>query len=150
MKKLHIKMLATATLSFIGVLSMTAQSSTATPDHSHTMVGNTHTHAAASGNNIQIEDINSLHVVQLEGSKEKIAVQMAPNPTSHSLNLMMSKSHIKSVVIYNLEGKRLLGVAYEAPGHSATVDVATLKKGLMIVQIETHSGKIHTRRFFKK
>jgi len=150
-KKLHLKMLTTGAFSLIGILSMSAQTVTETPDHSHTMVGNTHTHAAATGIQLQIDDTFSWHKGPLlEGESEKIDVQMAPNPTSHSLNLMMSKSHIKSVVIYNLEGKRLLEVAYDAPGHSANVEVANLKKGLMIVQIETQSGKIHTRRFFKK
>jgi hypothetical protein len=30
------------------------------------------------------------------------------------------------------------------------VDVSNLKKGLLIIQMETDKGKIHTRRFFKK
>ncbi|WP_010232127.1 T9SS type A sorting domain-containing protein [Gillisia marina] len=150
-KKLHFKVLATATLSLFGILVMSAQSSTATPDHTHTIIGNSHTHATALGIESQIDNTFSWHTEPpLEGEREKIEVQMAPNPTSQSLNLRMAKSHISSVAIYNLEGKKLLRMAYDAPGHSSTIDVATLKKGLMIVQIETEKGKTHTRRFFKK
>jgi len=142
-KKLHKTILATAALGLFGIFSMNAQHST----------GNTtHDHNVAKGMSTPIEDSFSWHIggPYLEGGKEDITLSLAPNPTSSHLNMKMSNSHIKSIMIYNLEGKKLLGLTYDIPGHAANVDVSSLKRGLLIIQMETESGKVVTRRFMKK
>lgn len=141
-KKLHKNFLATVAFGLIGIFSMNAQHST----------GNTtHDHRVAKGMSTPIEDSFSWHNgPQIEGEEENVTLSLAPNPTSNTLNMRMSNSHIKSVVIYNLEGKKLLGVLYDVPGHTANVDVSSLKRGLLIVQMETESGKVVARRFMKK
>jgi hypothetical protein len=146
MKKLHRKMLVTAAFSLIGILSLNAQTSTP-----HSSGAAEHDHGIAQGMSTPIDNSFAWHNgPMLEGSREDITLSLAPNPTSNTLNMLMSNSHIKSVLIYNLEGKKLLGILYDVPGHAANVDVSNLKKGLLIIQMETERGKIHTRRFFKK
>lgn len=146
MKKLHRKMLITVAFCMIGILSLNAQTSTP-----HSSGAAKHDHGIAQGMASPIDNSFAWHNgPMLEGAKEDITLSLAPNPTSNSINMRMSNSHIKSVIIYNLEGKKLLGVLYDVPGHTANVDVSSLKKGLLIIQMETEKGKIHTRRFFKK
>ncbi len=144
--KLHRKILFTAAFSLIGIFTLSAQTNTP-----HASGAAKHDHGVAKGMASPIDDSFSWHNgPQIEGGKEEITLSLSPNPTSNNINMMMSNSHIKSVVIYNLEGKKLLGVLYDVPGHAASVDVSNLKKGLLIIQMETDKGKIHTRRFFKK
>lgn len=146
MKKLQQKMLFTVAFSIIGIFSLKAQTSTP-----HSSGAAKHDHGIAQGMSTPIDNSFAWHNGPLlEGAAENITLSLAPNPTSDNLNLMMSNSHIKSVIIYNLEGKKLLGVLYDVPGHTANIDVSSLKKGLLIIQMETDKGKIHTRRFFKK
>ncbi|CAM4032370.1 T9SS type A sorting domain-containing protein [Gillisia hiemivivida] len=146
MKKLQRKMYVTVAFSLIGIFSLSAQTSTP-----HASGADKHDHGVAKGMSSPIDDSFSWHNgPQIEGGKEDITLSLSPNPTSNNINMRMSNSHIKSVVVYNLEGKKLLGVLYDVPGHAASVDVSNLKKGLLIIQMETDKGKIHTRRFFKK
>lgn len=146
MKKLQHKLFVTAAFSLLGIFSLSAQENT-----SHSSGSAKHDHGVAQGMSTPIDNSYAWHLgPMLDGGKEDITLSLAPNPTSNTLNLMMSNSHIQSVVIYNLEGKKLLGVLYDVPGHAASVDVSNLKKGMLIIQMETDKGQIHTRRFFKK
>ncbi len=139
-------MLVTAAFSLIGIFSLSAQTSTP-----HSSGAAKHDHGVAQGIATPLDNSFAWHNgPMLEGAKEDITLSLAPNPTSNNINMRMSNSHIKSVIIYNLEGKKLLGVLYDVPGHAASVDVSNLRKGLLIIQMETEKGKIHTRRFFKK
>lgn len=144
--KLQRKILVTATFSLIGIFSLSAQTT-----DTHSSGSAKHDHGINQGISNPLDESYSWHRgPMIEGEKEEITLSLAPNPTSNTINMRMSNSHIKSVAIYNLEGKKLLGVEYDVPGHTANVDVSNFKKGLLVIQMETETGKIHTRRFFKK
>lgn len=149
MKKLHRNIFAYVAFSLLGVYSINAQTVTNTTDHSHAGGNNAHTHAVSGMDNL-VDDSFSMHFCPCIEGEEIISVKMAPNPTSEHIGIAMSNSHIKSIAVYNLEGKRLLDTKYNSSGHTATLDVSNLSKGLMIIQIETDNGKIHSKRFMKK
>ncbi len=149
MKKLHRNLLAYAAFSLIGVYSINAQTVAQAPDHSHSGGKNAHTHAVSGYDNL-VDDSFAMHFCPCVEGEESIQVKMAPNPTSDKISVAMSNSHIKSIAIYNLEGKRLVDSQYDASGHTANLDVSHLSKGLMIIQIITDKGRTHSKRFMKK
>lgn len=70
-------------------------------------------------------------------------ITVYPNPANDILNIN-SKEKIKSIVIYDLSGKRL-----KTPRPTNKVDVSTLPVGTYLINVETKDG-ISTEKFIKK
>jgi len=66
-----------------------------------------------------------------------------PNPASEILNIH-SDSNVQHVVIFDLNGKRLI------ENNSAPINISFLPKGIYIIQIATENGRTETRKLVKQ
>jgi hypothetical protein len=66
------------------------------------------------------------------------------------LTIQLVDSNIESVAIYNTLGQTIKVANTKTSTKQATLNVASLVKGLYMVKINTKDGKIITKRFVKK
>lgn len=65
-----------------------------------------------------------------------------PNPTSSILNIE-TNSEVKKVVIYNLQGQKVI------ENNVTKIDVSNFSKGIYILQVTTKNNRISTKKFIK-
>lgn len=76
-------------------------------------------------------------------NSNKLAFSIFPNPVHKLLNIK-SNSTIKSGIIYNLLGKKVVTI------NSNSTDVSKLKAGIYILKIEDEFGNISSKKWIKK
>ena len=69
-----------------------------------------------------------------------------PNPVSDQLHIESARSQIQQVEIFNLNGKRVLNVGYQA---NQPIDVSSLAKGMYLVKVQTED-EILTKKLVKE
>lgn len=72
-------------------------------------------------------------------------VSIWPNPTQNILNINNLKSNIKTINIYNIEGK----LVYENKNIETSIDVSNLSSGLYSIKVTTEEGEF-TKKFIKE
>lgn len=72
-----------------------------------------------------------------------------PNPVNHTLNISNSKTETLEVRLFNVLGQEVYGQSFTDPAQEHQLDMATLKTGIYLVQIETGSGVL-TKRIVKE
>lgn len=77
---------------------------------------------------------------------EKAEFLIYPNPVSDQLHIESARSQIQQVEIFNLNGKRVLNVGYQA---NQPIDVSSLAKGMYLVKVQTED-EILTKKLVKE
>jgi hypothetical protein len=74
-------------------------------------------------------------------------ITIYPNPTSS--NITITGSNIKTIVVYNSEGKQMAQYAVNAKFINQ-VNLASFNKGLYLIQLVKQDGSIETRKILKQ
>lgn len=75
---------------------------------------------------------------------ESTSIQLYPNPASQLFRVESSNEIIKQVTVLDITGKVLITTT------DTEVNISSLAKGVLLVKIETSSGKIETKRLIVK
>jgi Zn-dependent metalloprotease len=73
-----------------------------------------------------------------------------PNPASRSLTIQLANATIKAVTIYDTFGQPIKAVHIGKDTKLASLNIASLAKGLYKLKIDTEDGKIIIKHFVKK
>ncbi len=71
-------------------------------------------------------------------------VQVYPNPTDHQVNIRLTGSKARSVVITDIRGRKVSGV-YRINRENITLHTDHLSNGIYILNIETDAGTLHEK-----
>ncbi|QHI35478.1 hypothetical protein IMCC3317_08240 [Kordia antarctica] len=89
----------------------------------------------------------NLRILNVEENRiNKIVIY--PNPTKSTL-FIKEMQHVKSISIYDLQGKLLKTIVQEVPVSQAEIDLNNLSKGIYFLKIQTDKG-IQTEKIIKQ
>ncbi len=75
------------------------------------------------------------------GSKDRVNVEIVPNPASESINIIITDAgKPQNVVIYNFTGRVMKKLILDNPGPVAMVDISGFKPGIYFCQVGSDNG----------
>lgn len=103
----------------------------------------------ADGSIINAHHIKSSDVVSNEEHTNKLEFNVYPNPTSDMLNVSFEANDVKSLNVYDLNGKLILTKDLSGAANLVNVPVSHLASGSYLISI-SGDGATHTKVFVKK
>lgn len=93
------------------------------------------------------DDVAIFYATTLSNTNfENVEFSLYPNPTTNILHIETTQEDIKTVEIFNLQGKRVLQTNTR---EVKSIEVSALNNGVYFVKLSTNQGEI-TKKFVKK
>ncbi len=79
------------------------------------------------------------------------SLQLVPNPAKNSLTIELidKTDRIKTIKVYDVNGREITNINYGSVRYKTTLDVSFLKKGIYIINVATRKGKSLKGKFIK-